>query len=111
MTEWFNVKFTDGVSVWAHRLAVGDGIGVHNDNTPSEFRLVVQLNRGWKLDFGGIAIFFDSNSQLKPARAYLPHSNSAVAFRTDHRSYHAVTDVFGGTRYSLIFVFVASADS
>lgn len=105
MSQWFDSEFSEEVCVWAHKLTVGNGIGIHNDNTPNEFRLVLQLNRGWDAAKGGFSLMLQGPSPYVVERVYPPVSNTAIAFETDRRSYHAVTEVMSGERYSIVFVF------
>lgn len=104
MQECFGVAFAKGVAVWAHKQIIGQGIGPHTDRSQDEYRLVLQLNRGWTPRNGGLCLLFN---QGLPIVAYAPMCNSAIAFRTDNKAFHAVTEVIEGTRYSIVFVFRA----
>lgn len=105
MEDWFDVKLSSNIRIWAHWLRPGNGIGVHNDNTPGEFRFVLQLNSGWDISHGGLTLLASGKKPLKIEKAIPPISNTALAFRTDALSYHAVTEVLDGNRYSIVFVF------
>jgi hypothetical protein len=92
--------------VAAQRMLAGRDIGVHSDFGPERqtHRLVLQLNRGWTIAQGGILMLFDEE---QPERItdqhcfYLPIHRSAVGFAISAGSYHAVSRVREGVRYTL----------
>lgn len=82
-----------------HRYSEGCGIGPHTDAEPPEFRQVVNLNRGWSLDRGGVWILA-SDSKLREGRSYLPAlNNTGFAFPTSSRSFHALSTYRGTPIY------------
>ncbi|MCB9705520.1 MAG: 2OG-Fe(II) oxygenase [Myxococcales bacterium] len=94
------------VTVSAHRLLEGEGIGIHTDapvNGTETHRLVVHLRRAFDDSEGGHLFLFRGPEAEDLAAIVRPHHNSAVAFELSERSWHAVNDVRGGARYSLIF--------
>jgi hypothetical protein len=101
----FSVKLRERYLLWAHKLADGQGIGPHNDNEPAEFRFVVQLGITSPGPGSGYLVLFDEAGE--PRWAYPPTHNSAVCFNTNATSHHAVTEVSGDHRYSVIYVFTA----
>lgn len=101
----FHTICSKEVRVWAHRLAPGDGIGIHNDNCESEIRLVLQINRRWDPNFGGLSVLLSKKEKHTLEKIYVPKSNSAIAFATTKSSYHAVTEVMEGERFSVVYVF------
>ncbi len=105
MEQWFDVTLSSKIRIWAHLLRPGNGIGIHNDNTPNEFRFVLQLNSGWEISQGGFTLLIEGKNPHNLKKAVIPASNTALAFRTDAFSYHAVSEVRAGNRYSLVFVF------
>lgn len=101
----FNTACSEEVRVWGHRLRPGEGIGIHNDNCDSEIRLVLQLNRQWFPRFGGLSILLSRLDKHTLDKIYLPRSNTAIAFATTRTSYHAVSEVMEGERFSVVYVF------
>lgn len=104
MEQTFHRSFCNEIRVWIHKMTPGDGIGIHNDNCDSELRVVLQLNRGWHAHQGGLSVFLSRKRSDFIERIYLPVSNSVIAFPTTRASYHAVTDVMEGTRFSIVYV-------
>lgn len=109
--EAFGVPLRDWVDVTAHKLITGQKIGIHTDygETAQTHRLLVQINTGWRMEFGGLLLLLSSRTPEKFAsedRAYVPHHRSAVGFEISPRSYHAVTPVTtSASRYTLCFSF------
>jgi hypothetical protein len=93
--------------VTAHKLVPGQTIKVHNDYLGGEetHRLVLQLNRGWQADQGGLLMLFSSSSASDVQRILIPRHGSAVAFAITPTSFHAVSTVKGGERYTLVYSF------
>src|SRR5262249_13999603 len=90
----------------AHKLIPQQGIGVHTDRPQDgseTHRLVIHLNRGFVDSYGGHLIFFDDQKGQRVRKIIRPLHNSAVAFESSARSYHAVSNVLHGIRYSLVF--------
>jgi hypothetical protein len=82
-----------------HRYSEGSGIGPHTDAQPPELRQVVNLNRGWSLDRGGVWILA-SDPNLREGKSYLPAlSNTGFAFPTSSRSFHALSTYHGTPIY------------
>ncbi|GAB4197044.1 MAG: hypothetical protein OHK0022_15040 [Roseiflexaceae bacterium] len=106
--ELFGTALEDRVTVIAHKVLPGQKIGIHNDAPQGDaetHRLVVQLNSGWKDENGGYLLFFNSNNPRDIAQIYPPVHNTAVGFELSPHSYHAVSQVEKGTRFSLIYSF------
>lgn len=104
----FETELTDKVSITAHKLTPGQGIGVHNDNPErgeETHRLVVHLNHGFKDSYGGHMIFLNRNNPKDINRIFRPIHNSAIGFALLSNSYHAVGDVFKGQRYTIVYSF------
>jgi hypothetical protein len=106
----FAARLGQRAGIAAQRLLPGRDIGVHTDFGPQgqTHRLVLQLNRGWAVDQGGLLMLFDEE---RPERLtdrhclYSPEHRSAVGFQISERSYHAVSRVRAGARYSLCISF------
>ena len=105
----FKVALSDAVEVTAHKLTAGHRIGIHNDYIPGKetHRLLIQLNRDWIEDWGGMLLLFH-NSQLESvSRVVMPVSSSALGFAISSGSYHAVSKVHKGCRFTLVYSFSA----
>ena len=109
MNSRFNVPLADEVEIVAHKLVSGHSIRIHNDclEGGETHRLVIQLNSGWTSAQGGLFITFDSADAEDVHRIIKPLHNSAVGFEISSNSHHAVSTVYGGTRYSLVCSFRA----
>ena len=97
--------------VYAHCLRPGHSMRLHTDDPANPrssgltHRLVVHLNRQWSEDSGGQLVFFGSRDPDDVRRVFPASHNYAVAFAMSDRSYHAVTEVRSGVRYTLVFSF------
>ena len=86
----------------------GHGIGIHNDDPEpgsETYRLVIQLNREFRDSYGGHLALFNSNNIQDIHRIVKPIHNSAIAFALLPHSWHAVSYVSEGERYSIVFSF------
>ena len=97
--------------VAAHRLVQGQTIRVHNDYLGGEetHRLLVQLNSGWAPEQGGLLMFFGSRFAQDVRRVLSPLHRSAVAFEISPSSFHAVSQIKTGERFTLVYTFKAEA--
>jgi Rps23 Pro-64 3,4-dihydroxylase Tpa1-like proline 4-hydroxylase len=103
----FGMEFHPYLALGAHKLVEGQGIGIHTDNASEAetHRIVVQLSRDWKDEFGGELVFFGS-SDVQDVKGMFRHVfNTAIGFSLDRASYHAVGDVVHGERLTLIYGF------
>jgi Rps23 Pro-64 3,4-dihydroxylase Tpa1-like proline 4-hydroxylase len=93
--------------VTAHKLVAGQTIRIHNDylENGETHRLLVQLNRGWEDPQGGLLMFFGSASPEDVRRILRPTHGSAVAFPISPQSFHAVSTIQSGHRYTLVYSF------
>ncbi len=109
MQSIFGTELQEHVQVTAHRLIAGQKIGIHNDNpsTPDKenYRLVWQLNSGWQEKDGGKLVLFSSRDPSSIHTIIHPQHNSCVAFECSENSFHGVSTIQGGCRYSVIFSF------
>jgi|GEM_PF-3306078 len=93
-------------TIGAHYLTDGQGIGIHTDRRVElgeSHRLVIQLNEHWEEDYGGELIFFNSNNPQDVHEIVSPYDKSLATFQCCSRSFHAVSDIKKGKRYTLIF--------
>lgn len=95
------------VDVTAHRLSEGQTIRVHNDFIEFEetHRFLIQLNRGWTADRGGYLMLFESDGPGSATEILLPEHRTAFGFEISPKSYHAVSTVRSGERYTLVYTF------
>ena len=107
MGRLFGCDFSEKVAVVAHRLSGGQRIGIHNDYLAGEetHRLVVQLNRGRTDEQGGFLMLFNSADARDVHEVFRPAHRSGLAFEISSSSFHAVSQVHGGERYTVVFSF------
>jgi hypothetical protein len=112
MVEMFGRTFDNHISVVAHKLFDGQRIGIHNDYLAGQesHRLVIQLNHGLSDDDGGFLMLFNSDDPADIDRVMRPVHLSGFAFEISPASFHAVSQVHGGVRYSLIYSLCALPD-
>lgn len=103
----FKARLDDRCDVTAHKLVRGQRIRIHNDYIPGQetHRVLVQLNRGWLDENGGILMLFGSDDAADLAKAFRPRHDSSFAFAIGPTSHHAVTPIMSGDRYTLVFSF------
>jgi Rps23 Pro-64 3,4-dihydroxylase Tpa1-like proline 4-hydroxylase len=103
------VRLVSRIDATAHRLMPGQRIRIHNDFLPGDetHRLLIQLNRDWRNEDGGFLMFFNSPDPAEVHKVFRPMHNSTVAFAISPDSYHAVTTISGGERYTLVYSFYA----
>lgn len=92
----------------AHRMTAPQAIGVHSDApNPGEetHRLVVLLADGWSRPQGGHFVLLERDSPMS-AKTIIPHRhNTTIAFRLTGQSFHAVTTLTAGRRFSIVASF------
>jgi hypothetical protein len=95
------------VGISAHRLTPRQTIRIHNDYIGEEetHRVLVQLNRGWTLDNGGLLMLFDGERAEEVRAVISPTHGSAFVFEISPRSFHAVSTIRSGERYTLVYTF------
>jgi Rps23 Pro-64 3,4-dihydroxylase Tpa1-like proline 4-hydroxylase len=100
----------DLVDVTAHKLISGQTIRIHNDFIGSEetHRLLIQLNSGWTAYQGGLLMLFSSDSPESLQNVLLPTHGSGFAFEISPNSFHAVSSINTGERYTLVYTFCKS---
>jgi Rps23 Pro-64 3,4-dihydroxylase Tpa1-like proline 4-hydroxylase len=97
--------------ITAHKLLPGQTIRIHNDFLHGEetYRLLIQLNRGWHDEQGGMLMLFSSSSPDDVRRVVRPLNGSALAFPITPQSFHAVSTIRAGERYTLVYSFKEAA--
>jgi hypothetical protein len=107
----FGEIFFPAVTFTAHKLVPKQHIDIHTDasssHTTQTHRLVVQVP-GPKPVEGGDLMLFSSRESIIPVQKYKPAPNSTFGFQFGPKSFHAVSPVILGIRYSLIISFKAS---
>jgi Rps23 Pro-64 3,4-dihydroxylase Tpa1-like proline 4-hydroxylase len=95
------------VDVSAHRLTPNQTIRIHNDSIDGEetHRVLIQLNDGWSVDKGGLLMLFGSQAPEDVRAVFEPSHGSAFAFEISERSYHAVSTIRCGERFTLVYTF------
>jgi Rps23 Pro-64 3,4-dihydroxylase Tpa1-like proline 4-hydroxylase len=101
------------VEITAHRLKRSQRIRIHNDARPDgeTHRFLIQLNRGWTQEHGGLLMLFRGPQVETLDDIILPTSRSAFGFEISTASYHAVSQVHQGDRYTIVFSFYAERPS
>ena len=107
LAELFGVDLGHRVGITAHKLIPGQRIRLHNDFIPGAgtHRLMMQFNREWQDDNGGFLLFFNSADPADIHKIFRPVHNSAVGFAITASSYHAVSTVHAGERFTLVYSF------
>ncbi|WP_294282807.1 cyclophane-containing peptide 2OG-Fe(II) oxygenase YhhC [uncultured Sphingomonas sp.] len=93
--------------VTAHKLLPGQTIRIHNDHLEDgeTHRILVQLNRGWSDEQGGLLMLFGSAMAADVRRIVRPLHGSSFAFEISPRSFHAVSTIASGERYTVVYSF------
>lgn len=109
----FQTTLADSVDVTAHQLVPGQRIRIHNDFIPGRetHRLLLQLNRDWSEDCGGMLLLFQRPEPEGLSRMIQPSSCSGVGFAISPESHHAVSTVHKGKRFTLVYSFYEHAAS
>lgn len=99
------------VEVTAHKLVPGQTIRIHNDFIADQesHRLLIQLNRGWSEVQGGVLMLFGSSEPDDIRRALKPDHRSSFAFEISPRSFHAVSTIANGERFTIVYSFKMSS--
>jgi len=108
MESTFQTQLKDKIDFTAHKLLEGQRIRIHNDFIPGleTHRLIIQLNQGWKDEFGGLLMLFNSGDPNDLHQIVRPTHNSMFAFEISEKSHHAVSRMYeGGERYTLVYSF------
>ena len=101
----FGTEVEPFAHVEAHRSTMRDDIGLHTDADVSEIRLMLNLNARWTPGQGGVLQLQDRPDRPCRHVRYRPLHNSATAFRTAPDSYHRVSPMQEGERYTLLYRF------
>ncbi|MHB1246161.1 MAG: 2OG-Fe(II) oxygenase [Sulfuriferula sp.] len=106
MREITGLPLVNRVLVTAQRMQPGQVIGIHSDRPLLGYeiaRLVVQLNKQWQAEHGGVLELFSSPGG-DAVFSVNPEYNKAFGFLLHADSYHGVTEVTQ-PRQSVVFNF------
>ena len=97
------------VDITAHKLNRSQKIRIHNDARPDgeTHRFLIQLNRGWNEANGGLLMLFGGPEVEMLEEVIAPTSRSSFGFEISVASYHAVSQVYAGDRYTMVYSFYA----
>ena len=105
----FSTGLKSKVNITAHKLLSGQTIRIHNDFLEEEgaenYRVLLQLNRTWDEENGGYLMFFSDCDSQKLSDVVEPISGSIQGFKISPTSYHAVSTVHAGERYTIVYSF------
>ncbi len=112
MREITGLPLTNRVLVTAQRMLPGQAIGIHSDRPLVGYeiaRLVVQLNKHWQTDHGGVLELF-SSPESEAVFSVNPEYNKAFGFLLHVDSYHGVTEAIQ-PRQTVVFNFWHAANT
>ncbi|TCV87532.1 MULTISPECIES: 2OG-Fe(II) oxygenase [Methylomonas] len=112
MREITGLPLTNRVLITAQRMLPGHVIGIHSDRPLVGYeivRLVVQLNKQWQAEHGGVLELFASPESEAVFRVN-PEYNKAFGFLLHADSYHGVTEVTQ-PRQTVVFNFWHAANT
>ena len=111
MSRHFRQPLSERIDVTVHRLIPEQTIRIHNDFIPGgeTHRLLLQLNRGWEPQHGGYLMFFSGPEPETVGKVVEPRHGSVQAFAISPRSYHAVSTVHRGERFTVVYSFYPDA--
>ena len=103
----FRVELSKQIDITAHKLIAEHRIRLHNDFVPNQetHRILIQFNRGWNADNGGLLMLFNSSEPSDVHKIILPEHNSVLGFAISPHSNHAVSTVHQGERFTLVYSF------
>lgn len=112
MREITGLPLVNRVVVTAQQMLPGHVIGIHSDRPQLGYeivRLVVQLNRQWQAEHGGVLELF-SSPESEAVFSLNPKYNEAFGFLLHADSYHGVTEVTQ-PRQTVVFNFWHAANT
>jgi len=111
--DLFSVELGTEIDIAAHKLIHGQRIRIHNDLVAGEttYRLLIQLNRGYKDENGGLLLLFNSSNPADIHKAFRPIHNSAIGFAVSPTSNHAVSTIHRGERFTLVYSFYSKSEN
>jgi hypothetical protein len=73
-------------------------------------RLLIQINEGWEASQGGLLMLLGSAEPESVQSVLLPVHGSGFAFEISPKSFHAVSSIITGERYTLVYTFRKSRE-
>ena len=103
----FGQSLSKSVDITAHKLVRGQTIRIHNDFIAGgeSHRLLLQLSRDWKPEYGGYLMLFSGPEPESLTKVVEPINGSIQAFCISPYSYHAVSTVYSGERFTIVYSF------
>lgn len=103
----FKKKVSHRVDVVAHKLIKSQKIKIHNDyiEGAETHRILLHLNRNWSEDFGGYFMVFENSDVNSLVNIAAPENGMLQGFEISPKSHHAVSEIHGGERYTVIYSF------
>jgi Rps23 Pro-64 3,4-dihydroxylase Tpa1-like proline 4-hydroxylase len=113
LSKMFGLSFSKNVEVVAHKLVNSQTIKIHNDYIlgAETHRVLIQLNRGWSEKNGGYLMLFAGQNPESLCKIIPPESGSIQGFAISSHSYHAVSTVHDGERFTIVYSFVSASES
>ena len=113
MAGQFRQPLSERVDVTAHKLIAEQTIRIHNDylRHGESHRLLLHLNRAWEPEHGGYLMLFSGPEPETVSKVVQPRHGSVQAFAISPRSYHAVSTVHGGERFTIVYSFFPDISS
>lgn len=107
MSQHFGKSVDNHIEITAHKLTRGQTIRIHNDfiSGGESHRLLVQINRSWKPNDGGYLMLFSEAEPESVRKLIKPINGSIQAFAISPKSYHAVSTVHSGERFTIVYSF------
>ncbi|MEU1972837.1 cyclophane-containing peptide 2OG-Fe(II) oxygenase YhhC [Microbacterium sp. NPDC019599] len=112
LEDAFDCALEDRAKVIAHMMTPGQGIGIHNDDPldgDETHRFVFYLGDEFADADGGHLLLFNRPHADHIHRVVRPTHNSGFGFAMSSRSFHAVSEIRSGIRFSLVFSFWEAA--
>lgn len=108
----FGQLLSGAVDITVHKLICGQTIRIHNDfiSGGESHRLLLQLNRGWKPEHGGYLMLFSGSEPESLVKVIEPFNGSIQAFSISPYSYHAVSTVHSGERFTIVYSFYPASE-
>lgn len=108
----FDQPLSESVDITVHKLIRGQTIRIHNDFIAGgeSHRLLLQLNRNWKPEHGGYLMLFSGPEPESLTKVIEPVNGSIQAFSISPYSYHAVSTVHSGERFTIVYSFYPAVE-
>lgn len=106
----YEVNLISKFNIVAHKLTKGHVIKIHNDylddiSIRESHRLLLHFNRDWMEKDGGYCMVFSNEDSNSICQIVEPSKFLLQSFAISKVSYHAVSEVRDGERFTIIFTF------